>query len=260
MFQSTRPRGARHEIDVNTAAGKMKAGGEYIAWLAEKGQTEVPLMQKIISAIRNILREMGFDVELTDKDIISALSGIAKKMEKGRLVTAEETLDENPIDALYDIAKNRKEGPYDILKKFKNRYMLDIKDDDLKKFQSFYANPWHLGRKYEEFRGLLNIEMKREEARDEIISHLLANTVKTSESKIHEFMNLSDQESTKIFKVMVWCDANNEFLTNEADLKAKARELGVGELNAKQVRIKQMQTGWEQEIPLSGLLNFFLNK
>lgn len=225
-----------HRIDLNTTAGKMKAGGEYIAWLAEKGETNIPLMQQIISAIRNILREMGFNVDLTDADIISALAGAARKMEKGTTAATE-----SPGEALYDIVNpltetaSQKESPFDLLKQFKSRHMLGIKDNDLKKMETFYANPWHIGRKYREFRKLIDIEMKREETREQVMHQLLANTVKTSESKIHEFMNLSDQESAKIFKVMVWCDANNEFFTKEADLKAKARELGVGDLNANQV-------------------------
>ncbi len=224
---------ASHRIDLNTTAGKMKAGGEYIAWLAEKGETSIPLMRQIISAIRNFLREMGFNIELTDEDITSALSGAARKMEKGKT-----SVTESPVEALYDVVTktaSRKESPYDILKQFKNRHMLGIKDNDLKKIEAFYANPWHIGRKYRDFRNLINVELNREEARDEMLHRLLGNTVKASKSNIHEFMVLSDRESTSLFKVMVWCDANNEFFTKEADLKAKAREIGAGDLNANQV-------------------------
>jgi hypothetical protein len=59
--------------------------------------------------------------------------------------------------------------------------------------------------------------------------------VKGSESRIHEFLALPEDQANKLFQLQVWSDANNEFFTKEEDLRAKARELGIGNLTKEQV-------------------------
>ena len=153
---------------------------------------------------------------------------------------------ENPLTR----SVTAKESPFDFLKKFNARYTLNISDKDLGKIRAFFGNPWDVAQKDPQFHKILDRQLARDEAREELLHRLLSNTIKDSPSKQHEFLALPPDQRNKLFKVMVWCDANNTILTKEEDLRAKARELGVGELTKEQVSAyyawkRRMNEAWK---------------
>lgn len=230
-----------YRLDLDTREGKLTAGSEYLARLAERFRSDKvrppSILERAYTAIRRFLRNLGFDLELTDDEINVALAGAARKLEKGEFAPERGKVTGEALYALTNPLSQTISQPtstFDFLKNFKNRYTLDIKDNDLKKIMAFYGNPWHIGKKFPAFRKLIDIELKRQETRETLLHQLLANTVKGSESRIHEFLTLPEDQAKNLFRVMVWCDINNTFFTKEEDLKAKGRELGV-DLNRKQI-------------------------
>ena len=75
------------DLDLTTPEGRLTAASEYMAILAERTRgkgTPPSLLQKLYAKIRQILREMGFDIELKDFEIHSALAEAARRLERGK--------------------------------------------------------------------------------------------------------------------------------------------------------------------------------
>ncbi len=221
-------------VDPRTPEGKLQAASEYLAILAERAGSKLEqpsLLQRLYAKVRQLLRDWGFTIELKDFEIQTALADSAQRLQRGErgrraaTVTGEE----------YALTQTT-DNPLDLLKGFRSRYTLDISDKDLSRIRAFFGNPWDVAQKFPEFHKILDRQLRRDEEREQLIHKFLSNTVKDSPSRQHEFLALPAAQRKALFKVMVWCDANNTFYPKEEDLRGRARALGVGELTKEQVR------------------------
>jgi len=73
----------KYGLDVSTQEGKQRAAEEVLARMAEKNEKS-PFLQKVYAAIRNWLRKIGFNINLSDNDLRVMVSQARQFIEEGK--------------------------------------------------------------------------------------------------------------------------------------------------------------------------------
>ncbi len=85
---------ARYNVPGRKPLSPQREAAEILAVLAERNPT-LPLVKRAITAVRKLLRSLGFDLTFTDADIVGALHDAAKAIEDGdvRVELTKETFE-----------------------------------------------------------------------------------------------------------------------------------------------------------------------
>ena len=134
---------------------------------------------------------------------------------------------------------------WDSIKNFKSKYDLGIKGNDLKVSERLYMLPWHIGQKFGNFRKLIDVQLNRDESREQMNHEMVQKAFAESKTEGHEFLALPKDQSKDLFRVMIWSDDQNVFFgkigkqgeinRDIVSLQAKAKEILGKELNEDQV-------------------------
>jgi len=263
----------KYGFDPATNIGKWKAAEEKIAQVAQKGD-HPGILKTMMATIRDWIRKVFPGLKITDNDIRNLVRKASEQMRKGEIPSPVDPIQlkidtlrrqvghqigGNPKLKAGEMGRHWQNEPYfmfgdnvmdngswwDSIKNFRNKYTLGIKGTDLNWSERLYMLPWHIGQKFANFRRLIDVQLNRDEAREQMNHEMVQRAFADSKTETHEFLALPKDQAKDIFRVMVWSDDQNKFFGKVGEggvmnrdvvsLQAKARELLGKELNPDQV-------------------------
>jgi hypothetical protein len=265
--------GKKYGFDMDTNIGKWKAAEEKIAQVAQKGD-HPGILKTMIATIRDWISKVFPGLKMTDNDIRNLVRKASEQMKKGEIGSPVDPINAkienlrrqvghqiggNPKLKAGEMGRYWQNEPFfmmgenvmsdgswwDSIKSFRNKYTLGIKGNDLKWSERMYMLPWHIAQKFTNFRKLIDVQLNRDEAREQMNHEMVQKAFPDSKSEAHEFLALPKDQSNDVFRVMVWSDDQNQFFgsvgkggeinRDVASLQSKARELLGKDLNEDQV-------------------------
>lgn len=280
--------GKKYGFDMNTNIGKWRAAEEKIAEVAQKGDNP-GILRTLVATIRDWINKVfpGY-LKTSENDIRNLIRKASEQMKRGEIISPVDPIEAkidilraqvghqiggNPKLKAGEMGRHWQNEPYfmfgdntmtdgswwDSMKNFKNKYTLGIKGGDLKWSERLYMLPWHIGQKFGNFRKLIDVQLNRDEAREQMNHEMVQKAFLDSKTESHEFLSLPKDQAKDIFKVMVYSDDQNKFFgkvgtdgmmsRDVPSLQAKAKELLGKNLSEAQVTAyyawkKTMDNAW----------------
>lgn len=265
--------GKKYKFDMDTNIGKWKAAEEKIAQVAQKGD-HPGILRTLIATVKDWIRKVFPDLKVTDNDIRNLVRKASEQMKSGKISSPVDPINAkienlrrqignqiggNPKLKAGEMGRHWQNEPYfmfgdnpmtegswwNSIKNFKSKYDLGIKGNDLKVSERLYMLPWHIGQKFGNFRKLIDVQLNRDESREQMNHEMVQKAFADSKMEGHEFLALPKDQSKDLFRVMVWSDDQNVFFgkigkqgeinRDVASLQTKAKEILGKELNEDQV-------------------------
>lgn len=265
--------GKKYKFDMDTNIGKWKAAEEKIAQVAQKGD-HPGILKTMIATVKDWIRKVFPDLKVTDNDIRNLVRKASEQMKRGEISSPVDPINAkienlrrqvgnqiggNPKLKAGEMGRHWQNEPYfmfgnnpmtegswwDSIKNFKSKYDLGIKGNDLKVSERLYMLPWHIGQKFGNFRKLIDVQLNRDESREQMNHEMVQKAFADSKTEGHEFLALPKDQAKDLFRVMVWSDDQNKFFGSTGggekfnrdipSLQAKAKEILGKELSEDQV-------------------------
>lgn len=280
--------GEKYGLDLNKPKDLWRAAEERISEVAQKGDNP-GLLRTIIASIKEwVSKTFGVDFKLSENDIRNLIRKTSESMRRGEISRASDSINfkteilrrqaghqlgADPKLKAGEMGRHWQNEPYFMsgdnvmsdgswwksLKDFRNKYTLGIKGEDLKFSERLYMLPWHIGQKFPNFRKLIDVQLNRDESREQMNHEMVQKAFAESKSETHEFLALPKDQAKDLFKVQTFSDDANVFFgtigakggvsRDVPALQAKAKELLGKELNPEQVTAyyawkKTMDNAW----------------
>lgn len=277
----------KYGFDMDTNIGKWKAAEEKIAQVAQKGD-HPGMLKTMIATIRDWISKVFPGLKMTDNDIQNLVRKASERMKRGEIPSPVDPIQlkidnlrrqvghqigGNPKLKAGEMGRHWQNEPFfmfgnnvmsdgswwDSIKNFKEKHTLGIKGNDLHWSERMYMLPWHIGQKFSNFRRLIDVQLNRDEAREQMNHEMVQKAFEESVSETHEYLALPKDQAKDVFKVMVWSDDANKFfgkietdgtmVRDTASLQTKARDVLGKELSEDQVTAyyawkKTMDKAW----------------
>ena len=130
--------------------------------------------------------------------------------------------------------------------KFLSKFLADIPMRDLRRWEELFSLPWYIAKRHPEFRPFIDIELNREEEKQEMTIDLTRSPNKVREGELHELLKLSEKRAAAVGKAIVDSDAQQVLLTN-AQLTADYH-LDAAQQAAYFAYWRSMQNAWKVKL------------